>query len=144
MIEIGRVCVKTAGREAGRICVIVDVLGKPFVTIDGDVRRKKCNYNHLEFAPVKLDIKKGEAHEKVMEELKKAGYEIEARKKHEKKEGKKEDKKEKPMKKRKTGEKNKKAKKKEEKKSKAKKSEKKEEKHEEKKPEKKAKKEEKK
>jgi len=27
-IEVGRVCVKTMGREAGKICVIVDVIDK--------------------------------------------------------------------------------------------------------------------
>ncbi|WP_457611716.1 KOW motif-containing protein, partial [Methanocaldococcus sp.] len=36
-IEIGRVCIKTLGREAGNTCVIVDILDKNFVLIDGNV-----------------------------------------------------------------------------------------------------------
>ncbi len=34
-IEVGRVCVKLNGREAGRKCVIVDVIDKNFVLITG-------------------------------------------------------------------------------------------------------------
>ena len=35
MFEIGRLCVKIAGRDAGNKCVIVDVIDKNFVMIDG-------------------------------------------------------------------------------------------------------------
>jgi large subunit ribosomal protein L14e len=34
-IEIGRICVKLTGREAGRKCVIVDIIDKSFVVITG-------------------------------------------------------------------------------------------------------------
>ncbi|RLG55185.1 MAG: 50S ribosomal protein L14e, partial [Candidatus Hydrothermarchaeota archaeon] len=48
-IEIGRVCVKTAGREAGKRCVIVDIIDKNFVLVDGpEVQRRRCNIKHLE------------------------------------------------------------------------------------------------
>jgi len=43
----GRICVKTAGRDAGLKCVIVDVLDDKFVLIDGETRRRKCNILHL-------------------------------------------------------------------------------------------------
>jgi len=33
--DIGRVCVKTMGREAGNYCVIVDIIDKNYVIIDG-------------------------------------------------------------------------------------------------------------
>jgi len=46
---IGRVCMKIAGRDAGKIGVIVDTLENGFVLIDGAVRRRKCNVMHLEF-----------------------------------------------------------------------------------------------
>lgn len=35
MLEVGQVCLKTAGREAGRYCVIVDVVDKDFVMVTG-------------------------------------------------------------------------------------------------------------
>ncbi len=40
VFEVGRVAVKTLGREAGRYCVVVDIIDKNFVLIDGiKVRR---------------------------------------------------------------------------------------------------------
>ncbi len=48
MFEIGRICIKIAGRDAGMKCVIVDVLDKNHVLIDGQTRRRKCNIRHLE------------------------------------------------------------------------------------------------
>lgn len=48
-IEIGRVCVKTAGREAGQKCVIVDLIDEKFVEVVGsEVKNRRCNINHLE------------------------------------------------------------------------------------------------
>ncbi len=34
-IEVGRICVKTAGREIGKRCVIVDVIDKNYVLVTG-------------------------------------------------------------------------------------------------------------
>ena len=48
IFEVGRVCMKIAGRDAGRTCVVVEDLGKGYVVVDGDVRRKKVNVRHLE------------------------------------------------------------------------------------------------
>ncbi len=51
--ETGRVCVKTMGREAGSLCVIVDVKDDSYVVVTGPknlsgVRRRNCNTRHLE------------------------------------------------------------------------------------------------
>ena len=73
MIEVGRVCVKIAGRDSGKKCVVVDVLEKSIVLIDGETRRRKCNACHLEPLKKKLAIKKGASHEEVMAALKKSG-----------------------------------------------------------------------
>src|SRR5512137_2644161 len=73
MIEIGRLCVKIAGRDAGGKCVVVDMLGKGVVLIDGQVRRKKCNIRHLEPLNSTLPIKKGAGHDVVEKEFKKLG-----------------------------------------------------------------------
>lgn len=73
---IGSVCVKTCGRESKRICVIVDVLDNHFVTIDGNVKRRRCNIAHLEPSGKKLEIKKGASHDEVLKVFKSAGIEL--------------------------------------------------------------------
>jgi large subunit ribosomal protein L14e len=75
-MEIGRLCVKTAGRDAGNLCIVVDVLDKHFVTIDGNVRRRKCNLLHLEPLDEILKIKKGASHSEVSSEFKKLNLDI--------------------------------------------------------------------
>jgi len=72
-IEVGRVCIKTAGREAGKICVIVDILDKNFVIVDGLVKRRRCNIKHLEPTEKKVDIQKGASTEEVKLALDAAG-----------------------------------------------------------------------
>jgi large subunit ribosomal protein L14e len=78
-IEVGRLCVKIAGRDAGKECVIVDVQDKNFVIIDGNTRRRKCNITHLELLPHKADIKKGATHEEALKALEHFGIKAEAR-----------------------------------------------------------------
>jgi large subunit ribosomal protein L14e len=73
MIEIGRVCVKIAGRDAGKKCVVVELLDKNLVMIDGETRRRKCNLEHIEPLDKKVEIKKGASHEEVIAALKSAG-----------------------------------------------------------------------
>jgi len=77
-IEIGRICVKIAGREAGRKCVIIDIIDKNFVLVTGPqsisgVRRRRANVNHLEPTPDKIEIKRGATDEEVIEALEKSG-----------------------------------------------------------------------
>ncbi|WP_456418385.1 50S ribosomal protein L14e [Methanocaldococcus infernus] len=73
-IEVGRVCIKTAGREAGKVCVIVDVLDKNFVVVDGFVKRRRCNIKHLEPTEKKIEIEKGASTEQVRQALEEAGF----------------------------------------------------------------------
>ena len=48
-IEVGRQCIKIAGREAGKKCEIVAIIDENFVEIDGEeVKNRRCNINHLE------------------------------------------------------------------------------------------------
>ena len=61
MIENGRICLKIAGREAGKYAVIVETIDDNFVIISGPksitgVKRRKCNIDHLEVTDNKLDI----------------------------------------------------------------------------------------
>lgn len=72
--NIGQVCVKLLGREAGYMCTIVEIIDKNYALIDGlKVRRRRCNFNHL--APTKdvLDIKKGAETKSVKAAIEKAG-----------------------------------------------------------------------
>ncbi|MBI2208678.1 50S ribosomal protein L14e [Candidatus Woesearchaeota archaeon] len=73
MIEIGRLCVKTAGRDAGLKCVIVDILDNKFVLIDGETRRRKCNILHLEPLKDVIKVKKNASHEDIRKEFEKLG-----------------------------------------------------------------------
>jgi len=69
MIEVGRVCVKIAGREADKPCVIVEKIDDNFVLIDGLVRRKKCNIKHLEFTTKIVKVSKSSSSQDVLNEL---------------------------------------------------------------------------
>lgn len=76
-IEIGKVCKKLQGREAGRYCVVIDTIDESYVMVTGprditDVRRRKCNILHLEPTDDKLDIKKNASDEDVTKALDKA------------------------------------------------------------------------
>ena len=59
VLEVGRLCVKTAGRDAMEYCVIVEILDDTYVLVDGNTRRKKVNKAHIEPTSKKIDIKKG-------------------------------------------------------------------------------------
>jgi len=65
IVKVGRLCTKIAGRDAGQTCVIVEVIDNKFVTIDGGVRRRKCNLTHL--VPLKqvVSVKSGASHDEV-------------------------------------------------------------------------------
>lgn len=66
MFNVGRVCLKIAGRDAGKKCVIVKHIEGKFYLIDGETRRRKCNTLHLEPLDEVLDIKENASHEEVM------------------------------------------------------------------------------
>ena len=74
--DIGRLCVKTMGRETGYYCVIVDIIDKNYILIDGlKVRRRRVNFKHIEPLAETIEIKKGAKHEDVETAIKKAKLE---------------------------------------------------------------------
>jgi len=75
-IEVGQLAVKIAGRDAGKKCLIIDIIDDNFVLIDGATRRRKCNIKHLEFLPQKVKIKKGASHKDVISALRKIGINV--------------------------------------------------------------------
>ena len=73
--EVGRVCVKTAGRDSGRRCVIIDLMDKNFALVTGPksvsgVRRRRVNVNHLKPLEEKIQIEKGATDEQIAASLK--------------------------------------------------------------------------
>ena len=77
-IEVGRVCVKVAGRESGRKCVIVDVMDKSFVLVTGPrkvtgVKRRRVNINHVAPTEDTIQVKRGASDEEVTQMIEAAG-----------------------------------------------------------------------
>ncbi|TFF96382.1 50S ribosomal protein L14e [Candidatus Thorarchaeota archaeon] len=78
LYEVGRVCVKTMGREAGSYCVVVETEDDSFVVVTGPkhisgVRRRSCNPRHLEPLDHMLPIKSGDDDEAVEKAIEEAG-----------------------------------------------------------------------
>ena len=86
MIDIGRVCMKIAGKDAGKKVVVVDVLEGNFVMIDGQAKRKRCNIAHLEPLEDVVSLKKNAPHDEVLKSLSEIGIEATESKKKERKE----------------------------------------------------------
>jgi large subunit ribosomal protein L14e len=77
-IEVGRICVKTRGREAGSKCVIVDIIDENFVLVTGPsklsgLKRRRSNISHLEPTDKKIDIQKGASDEEIEQKLQESG-----------------------------------------------------------------------
>ena len=80
MIEIGRVIIKTAGRDASKKGVIIDILDDKYVLVDGETRRRKVNILHIEPLNQTVKIDKNANHEDVSKALKELGMEARATK----------------------------------------------------------------
>jgi large subunit ribosomal protein L14e len=85
VFDVGRICVKIAGREAGRKCVVVDIVDDNFVVVTGPkpltgVKRRRVNVKHLEPLPQKIELQKGASDEEVLRALEQAGLVDEMRK----------------------------------------------------------------
>jgi large subunit ribosomal protein L14e len=66
---------KTQGRDAGRRCVVVDLIDKNFALVTGPkqvtgVRRRRVNVNHLVPLEEKIAIEKGATDEQIAALLK--------------------------------------------------------------------------
>ncbi len=57
-IEVGRICVKLAGREAGEKCVVIEVIDDKFVEVVGSsIKNRRCNVKHLEPIDETIEVK---------------------------------------------------------------------------------------
>lgn len=70
-MEIGRVCLKTRGREAGRKVVVLSEVKNGKVLVDGaKVKRKECNVLHLFPLKEKISVGKEAKHEEIIKAMK--------------------------------------------------------------------------
>ena len=77
-IEVGRICVKQAGREIGKKCIVIDVMDKSFVLVTGPkkvtgIKRRRVNIVHVMPLQDKVDVKRGASDEEVTSVLESAG-----------------------------------------------------------------------
>lgn len=77
-IQIGRIIVKTDGREAGKKAVIVDLINQNYVLVTGpkaltSVRRRKCNIMHLEPTDKLVSVKRDANDDDVSSAIDEAG-----------------------------------------------------------------------
>jgi large subunit ribosomal protein L14e len=84
MFDVGRLCLKMAGRDAGQKCVIVEKLEGKYVMIDGMTRRRKCNTLHLEPLDQTIDLSSGASHAHVVAAFKELGLEVQTKKSRQK------------------------------------------------------------
>ena len=76
MFDVGRICLKIAGRDANKFCVIVEKIDDHFVLVDGQTRRKKVNIKHLEPTRNTINIKEKADHGIIVEEFSKLGMSL--------------------------------------------------------------------
>ncbi|MFW9809857.1 MAG: 50S ribosomal protein L14e [Candidatus Thorarchaeota archaeon] len=86
LYETGRVCVKTMGREAGSLCVVVEKKNESYVVVTGPkhlsgVRRRPCNIRHLEPLETILTIAADADDEAIEKTIEEAGLTDKFRKK---------------------------------------------------------------
>lgn len=77
-LEVGRVCMKVAGREMGKYCTVLKKENDAFVLVTGPklltgIKRRRCNVDHLEPMPYLLEIKEDAGDEEVLAAFEKAG-----------------------------------------------------------------------
>lgn len=75
-MDVGRVCIKVKGREAGKRCVVIDLIDRKYVLITGPkeingVRRRRVNMSHLKPLDESLDIERNASDEEILEILRK-------------------------------------------------------------------------
>jgi large subunit ribosomal protein L14e len=66
-MEVGQVCIKTKGREAGFKVVVLSKPKAGKVLVDGKkVKRKECNVLHLFPLADKINVKENASHEEIL------------------------------------------------------------------------------
>lgn len=70
VFERGRICMQLRGRRAGQKVMVIDVESPSMVVIEGvNVKRRKCNVEHLFATPKKVEVAKNPSREEVVKAL---------------------------------------------------------------------------
>lgn len=70
LLDVGRVCVKVRGRDAGGLCAVVEGPKKGRVLVDGvGVRRRLVSFLDVEPTPAQLDLGEGASSESVLKAI---------------------------------------------------------------------------
>ena len=77
-LNVGKIAMKIAGREAGKYCVVLTNPKDNFVTVTGPkvltgVKRRRCNIDHLEPTQYQVKLEAEASDKKVIDALKKEG-----------------------------------------------------------------------
>jgi len=58
-IVVGSVCIKNRGRDAGKRCIVMNLVDANYVEVlcSGRKKRRKCNIHHLEPIGEKVELK---------------------------------------------------------------------------------------
>lgn len=76
VLEVGRLCVKTTGRDAMQYCVVVEEAKDGKVLVDGNTRRRAVSVNHIEPTQKTLSISSGADTKAVLAAFEKEGLEV--------------------------------------------------------------------
>ena len=73
-MDVGRICLKIKGREAGMRCVIVDVIDRNYVMVSGPfertgVKRRRVNMSHLEPLDEVVEIPRNASDQEIIDVL---------------------------------------------------------------------------
>ena len=86
MLTPGRLVVKLAGRDAGRVGIILAVREDGMLLVDGAVRRRYVNPIHLEPLDQTVEgVSEATPHEEVVKHLQEAGFNVKPRRQREQK-----------------------------------------------------------
>lgn len=77
-IDVGMICIKTFGKEAGKKCVVMDMIDKNFSIVTGPkevtgIKRRRVSIKHLLLTGEAVDVKEGMSDEELVSVLKKSG-----------------------------------------------------------------------
>lgn len=75
MFEVGKLVLKIAGRDAGKVGIVLSPVKDGKILIDGLVRRKEVSIKHVVPMSKAVKIKENASSEDVKKELTKLGYE---------------------------------------------------------------------
>lgn len=78
-LQVGRVCVKTRGREKGHKCIIVDLIDKNYLLITGPakvsgVKRRRVNVKHVQPLEHTIDVMRGMSDDEIEEVITQHGF----------------------------------------------------------------------